>query len=436
MAQAVGQIMSPTGRPSSPFSGWPFSPAGSPSPSDSSQRRASATSFPPPEQRDALPDAEYDRLVRMDLSHALKQLRAQNDRLTRALEMERERTKQVQAELDTERSAGKNGDSLSPPRPRPRPLSLLGSSPSPEKSLFKDRTYRRSLAFDTGLHHRNIQSDSGDSLQATLGMHQPRELEAQLAASKDELRTTKSRLEESEQQNSELVAKVSILERTLSEVINSSAQALEVDRSLRQDVEDRLASALSGNSQLAAENRSLRRKLDSCAAVARASTSMNHSDPSRRPKPLLLSKLAAVPSATRFAQVSEPSLAPDMLSYSESSESSTDSTRTLLTPPFSPEKLVGPSHSLTPPSQIQYLKGPHSAILRATLAPQIGYHARAMKSTSSLKLHSVNISADNGLSDLRNLGLPPAGEMSKGHSGDAEVILSRFGSSIGPFTLV
>lgn len=173
---------------------------------------------------------------------------------------------QLTRDLEAERSTSKSGDALpqTSPRARPRPLSMLASTPSPEKRVFGDRSVRRSLvlgpARESGFHHRNFQSESGESLRSSLGLPPSVDLKVQLASSREELNTVQAKLEEADQRCEDVTARVSILQRTLEECLDSSARALELERSLRSETEGRLCDALAANEHLETENATLRQR--------------------------------------------------------------------------------------------------------------------------------------------------------------------------------
>ncbi|KAJ7155978.1 hypothetical protein C8R43DRAFT_998595 [Mycena crocata] len=200
-------------------------------------------------------DADYERRLRDELQDSLKKIRAQNAMISRSLRQKEETYASLSSALEEERSARKTADD------EVARLSAINFTLLEHNKLLvgRDAALQEDISLlitkskadewmrdvlETELRRRGppnldsvveISHPSPQSDRPTLGItleHQGT-LRSDLVAARDELHITKVRLSTTEQQCTSLTQRLGMC-------LDSSSQALEVERALRSDVEERV----------------------------------------------------------------------------------------------------------------------------------------------------------------------------------------------------
>jgi len=128
----------------------------------------------------------------------------------------------------------------------------------------------------------------------TLTLEHPGTLRAELVSTRDELHIARARLTTAEQQCTTLTQRVSSLQKQLVMCLDSSSQALDVERDLRADVEERSRVLAEENAALKAKLTSLEEVFPTTTAsevsIKRSSSFGKDSDVKRRPVSVRLQK--------------------------------------------------------------------------------------------------------------------------------------------------
>ncbi|KAJ3827934.1 hypothetical protein F5880DRAFT_1083564 [Lentinula raphanica] len=207
-------------------------------------------------------ELDYERKLRTEILDTLKKIRAQNMTLSQSLRESQENHASLSSVLEAEKRekeelqeemkelAHKNftlyeHNKLLVGRDnilQEEISSLMTKSQADdwmrsvlEEELRKQRSKQGSSDDDSYNSHDTHPSPEVSPLAITLEHQGP--LRAQLVATRDELHIARRCLEVSESKRQELESRVGILQRNMSQCLDSSAQALEVERELRAEVE-------------------------------------------------------------------------------------------------------------------------------------------------------------------------------------------------------
>ncbi|KAJ7219260.1 hypothetical protein GGX14DRAFT_435391, partial [Mycena pura] len=227
-------------------------------------------------------DADYERRLRDELQDSLKKIRAQNAMISRSLRQKEETCTSLSSALENERSARKAADD------EVARLSALNFTLLEHNKLLagRDAALQEDIAslitkakadewmrgvLEAELRRRPLNSNSANETsepppeadRPTVGItleHQG-SLRSELVSARDELHITKVRLTTVEEECTALRQRVSALQQQLVTCLDSSSHALEVERELRADVEERAR-------VLADENVTLNTRLASSRGLA------------------------------------------------------------------------------------------------------------------------------------------------------------------------
>ncbi|KAJ7940651.1 hypothetical protein B0H13DRAFT_1939141 [Mycena leptocephala] len=252
-------------------------------------------------------DADYERRLRDELQESLKKIRSQNAMISRSLRQKEETCASLSSALEEERSARKAADEevakLSAANftllehnkllvGRDSALqedisSLVTKSRADEwmRGVLEAELRRRGPTNSDGVNEMSEPHPEAD--RPTLTLEHQGDLRAELVSARDELHITQVRLSTSDQQCATLTRRVTALQEQLVMCLDSSSQALEVERELRADVEER-------SRVLAEENGAMKTRLTLLeeafpngqapeAWVKHSSSSGKDSDVKRRP---------------------------------------------------------------------------------------------------------------------------------------------------------
>lgn len=192
-----------------------------------------------PTQTPAHSEVIWERKLRMEMLDALKKVRTQNTVLSRSVREHQEHCESLSSLLAEEHAQRETAEDE---------LSRLAQV---NFTLFEHNKLlvERDLAFQKmtssphpgdPLEFQNLKPADDDSLRT------------QLNAATDELHITKLRLAASEEKCSDLSEHVSFLQKQMTQCLDSSAQALEVERELRAEFMGRASIALEENERLRA----------------------------------------------------------------------------------------------------------------------------------------------------------------------------------------
>ncbi|KAF7363435.1 hypothetical protein MSAN_00999300 [Mycena sanguinolenta] len=203
-------------------------------------------------------DADYERRLRDELQETLKKIRAQNALISRSLRQKEETCTSLSTALEEERSARKAAaDEVARLTAANFTLlehnkllvgrdaalqedisSLITKSQADEwmRGVLETELHRRS---PPSPEHANEAFSAPQPRRPSLTLEHQGDLRAELVSARDELHITQVRLATSEKECAALTQRVSALQRELVMCLDSSSQALEVERELRADVEER-----------------------------------------------------------------------------------------------------------------------------------------------------------------------------------------------------
>ncbi|KAJ6502561.1 hypothetical protein C8R45DRAFT_976996 [Mycena sanguinolenta] len=203
-------------------------------------------------------DADYERRLRDELQETVKKIRAQNALISRSLRQKEETCTSLSTALEEERSARRAADD-EVARLTAANFTLLEHN---KLLVGRDATLQEDISslitksqadewmrgvLEAELHrrgppspeHANEASSPPKAERPTLTLENQGNLRAELVSTRDELHITKVRLATSEKECATLTKRVSALQKELVMCLDSSSQALEVERELRADVEER-----------------------------------------------------------------------------------------------------------------------------------------------------------------------------------------------------
>ncbi|KAJ6630791.1 hypothetical protein B0H10DRAFT_2207825 [Mycena sp. CBHHK59/15] len=203
-------------------------------------------------------DADYERRLRDELQDSLKKIRAQNAVLSRSLRQKEDACVSLTSALEEERSARKTADD------EVAKLSALNFTLLEHNKLLAGRdaalqgdissliTKSQADEWMRGVLEAELRrrgtplSDSEDNTAAeasheVLGitLEDQGALRALLVSARDDLHIANVRLSTAEQQRTSLTQRVTSLQNQLVMCLDSSSQALEVERELRADIVER-----------------------------------------------------------------------------------------------------------------------------------------------------------------------------------------------------
>ncbi|KAJ7343497.1 hypothetical protein DFH08DRAFT_228899 [Mycena albidolilacea] len=222
-------------------------------------------------------DADYERRLRDELQDTLKKIRAQNALISRSLRQKEETCVSLSTTLEEERSARKAADE-EVTRLTAANFTLLEHN---KLLVGRDAALQEDISalvtksqadewmrgvLETELHRRGPPSSEStyephpEPERPTLTLEHQGNLRAELVSTRDELHITQVRLATSERERTTLTQRVSALQKQLVMCLDSSSQALDVERELRADVEER-------SRGLADENATLKTRLTSLEEV-------------------------------------------------------------------------------------------------------------------------------------------------------------------------
>ncbi|KIK59912.1 hypothetical protein GYMLUDRAFT_44397 [Collybiopsis luxurians FD-317 M1] len=200
----------------------------------------------------------YERKLRMEILDSLKKVRAQNMSISRSLRESQDNYASLSSVLEAEQ---REKDEL---REEIKKLSMRNFTLFEHNKLLVSRDsalqdeisslmtksqaddwmrgvleqelqkFRQGSPLKEGYTKREV--ERGPTPAITLEHQGP--LRAQLVAARDELHIARKRLEASEKKSEELESRVSNIQRNMSQCLDSSAKALEVERELRAEVEE------------------------------------------------------------------------------------------------------------------------------------------------------------------------------------------------------
>ncbi|KAJ7172487.1 hypothetical protein C8R46DRAFT_1216310 [Mycena filopes] len=223
-------------------------------------------------------DADYERRLRDELQDSLKKIRAQNAMISRSLRQKEDTCASLSTALEEERAARKTADE-EVARLTTANFTLLehnkllvGRDAALQEDIASLITKSRAdewmrSVLETELRRRaplkeecttEFAEPPPEAARPTVGItleHQGT-LRTELVSTRDELHIAQVRLSNSEKQRTTLTQRVAALQKELVMCLDSSSQALEVERELRADVEGRAQ-------VLAEENAGLKTRLTS-----------------------------------------------------------------------------------------------------------------------------------------------------------------------------
>ncbi|KAJ7774638.1 hypothetical protein DFH07DRAFT_106662 [Mycena maculata] len=217
-------------------------------------------------------DADYERRVKEELQDTLKKIRAQNAMLSRTLRTREETCSSLSRSLEEERAGRKTAEEevakLSAANftllehnklLAGRDAALQGDISSLITKSQADEWMRGVLEAEL----RRCGPTNSDSVdrppqpppeadRSALGitLENQGSLRAELVSTRDELHIAQVRLSTAEQECSSLNQRVSALQKQLMMCLDSSSQALEVERELRADIEERAQALADENATL------------------------------------------------------------------------------------------------------------------------------------------------------------------------------------------
>lgn len=204
----------------------------------------------PPEQSEVL----WERNLRMEILEVLKKVRTQNTVLSRSVREYEEQCDSLSSLLTHERAERETAqDEISR-------LSQVNFTLLEHNKLLvgRDLNFQKmtSLALpgDPSLYQKGPDTSTG-----SLGEEDS--LRSKLNSASDELHITRLRLAAEEEKSAELYEHVSFLQKQMSQCLDSSAQALEVERELRAEFMGRANAATEENAALRAKVDALGRRL-------------------------------------------------------------------------------------------------------------------------------------------------------------------------------
>ncbi|KAJ6596881.1 hypothetical protein DFH09DRAFT_1133007 [Mycena vulgaris] len=251
-------------------------------------------------------DADYERRLREELQDSLKKMRAQNAMISRSLRQKEESCASLSTALEEERSARKTADDevarLSALNftllehnkllvGRDAALqedisSLITKSQADEwmRGVLEAELRRRGPANSDSINEVSQPPPEADRPTLGITLEHQGTLRAELVSTRDELHIAQVRLSTNEQQCTILTQRVSSLQKQLVMCLDSSSQALEVERDLRADVEERSRVLAEENGALKARLASLEEAFaDGQASIKRSSSYGKDAEVKRRP---------------------------------------------------------------------------------------------------------------------------------------------------------
>lgn len=204
--------------------------------SHASSRRSSQRS-PSPSGHDLLHEAEqlhHERNLRVEVLDSLKKVRTYNGVLSRSIREHQEQSESLASLLEEERTH------------REMAQDEIAKLERVNFTLYEHNRLlvARDLAFQRmtdSVHPEPSPCISQDASSSILGSHQPLyALRNDLNAARDELHIVKMDLNASEEARAMLSERVTALQREMSHCLDSSSQALQIERELRDEVLERL----------------------------------------------------------------------------------------------------------------------------------------------------------------------------------------------------
>ncbi|KAJ7452438.1 hypothetical protein B0H11DRAFT_2073411 [Mycena galericulata] len=217
-------------------------------------------------------DADYERRLREELQDTLKKIRAQNATLSRSLRQKEETCTSLSSALEEERSARKAAEedvarlSAANFTLLEHNKLLVGRDTALQEDISSLITKSQADEWMRGVLEAELRRrgpENSNSVDAT--SHPPPEadrpvlgitlehqgtLRAELVSVRDELHIAQVRLSATKEECTSLTQRVSALQKQLVMCLDSSSQALEVERELRADVEERAQVLADENSDL------------------------------------------------------------------------------------------------------------------------------------------------------------------------------------------
>ncbi|KAJ7449798.1 hypothetical protein FB451DRAFT_1286579 [Mycena latifolia] len=217
-------------------------------------------------------DADYDRRLREELQDSLKKIRAQNAMISRSLRQKEESCASLSSALEEERTARKTADeevarlsALNFTLLEHNKL-LVGRDAALQEDISSLITKSQADEWMRGVLEAELRRRGPPNSDSVTEVTQPPPdgptfgitlehqgtLRAELVSTRDELHIAQVRLSTTEQQCTTLTQRVSSLQQQLVMCLDSSSQALEVERDLRADVEERARVLAEENAALTA----------------------------------------------------------------------------------------------------------------------------------------------------------------------------------------
>ncbi|KAF7304871.1 hypothetical protein MKEN_01201300 [Mycena kentingensis (nom. inval.)] len=202
---------------------------------------------------DEVNDIEYERRLRNELQETLKKIRAQNDAVTRSLRQQEDANSSLMAALEEERAARKTVEEEF------ARLSTLNLTLFEHNKLLAGRDAALQEDISTLMTKAQAEKCMRAALEAELSRRSttpsPAIETAELTSVREELQQATDRLSSAEDECAILRERVSTLQHQLVMCVDSSSQAIELERELRSDMEERAR-------VLEEENITLRARLD------------------------------------------------------------------------------------------------------------------------------------------------------------------------------
>ncbi|KAF7322965.1 hypothetical protein HMN09_00076100 [Mycena chlorophos] len=238
-----------------------------------------------PVGKDGVDDVEYERRLRTELQDTLKKIRAQNDTITRSLRQQEESCASLSASLEEERRSRKAAEEE------------VGRLSAVNVTLFEHNKLLagRDAALQEDISALTSRAEAEGTLRAALEAELDRiaaspptplpldvdeSVADSLSSAREELQIATERLSTAEEECIALRQRVAALQQQLVMCVDSSSQALEFERELRADMEER-------SRLLADENSALKTRLDSLEEVFPSGHApdawIKRSPPKRRP---------------------------------------------------------------------------------------------------------------------------------------------------------
>ncbi|KAF7294944.1 hypothetical protein MIND_01032500 [Mycena indigotica] len=253
-----------------------------------SHARFSSTSSSPSEgQGEAVNDVEYERQLRTELQSTLKKIRAQNETLSRSLHEQEDTCSSLTASLEEERGGRKAAEE------EVLRLSSLNLTLFEHNKLLAGRD----AALQQDLSELMTKAQAEEYMRTALEVELARRTavsplveetaQDELFLAREELQITTEQLSIVQEECTTLRQRVALLQEQLVMCVDSSSQALEFERELRSDMEER-------SRLLSDENTSLKTRLDSLEEAFPDGHApdawIKRSPPKRRPVSLRLDK--------------------------------------------------------------------------------------------------------------------------------------------------